>query len=248
MGTKITSVGTRAPWNSRILPPVTRNLEFWFDADTEARRAAFNRAIGKADSGITGAPTAAATHVSMSPSVGYVRTGVQEPLEFTAFVLAKAQSASQSTMFVASVSSAVNQVLAPGYSGGSFGMSIYGNASGTVTFAACRDNGSGVLTSAGLTLPGSLASTEWAIRVLRVKANQTTNFDKTAGVSAVNANVNTRVPATYPIRVGAPVSGTHPGIADVSQAILYSAALTDDEIDKVVDVMRKRAARLGIPA
>ena len=252
MGTKITSVGTRAPWNSRILPPVTRNLEFWFDADTEVRRAAFNRAMGKANGALTGLPIAAATHVSMSPATGFVATGVKESIELTAFVLAKAQNPATATMFVSSYSSAVNNALAPGFTGTSFGMSIYGAATGSVTFAACRGNGTGGMTSAGATLAGARSSDQWAIRVLRVAANKTTAYDKTAGVSADNANTNQRAPATEPVCIGSVAGSVNPalyaGVADVSQAILYSAALTDAEIDQVVEMMRKRAARLGISA
>lgn len=252
MGTKITSVGTRAPWNSRILPPVTRNLEFWSDADTEVRRAAFNRAMGKANGALTGLPIAAATHVSMSPTTGFVATGVQESIELTVFVLARAQNPAIGTMFVGSFSSPVNNALAPGYAGTSFGMSIYGTATGSVTFAACRDNGTGGMTSAGASLAGARSSDQWAIRVLRVSANKTTAYDKTAGVSADNANTNQRAPATEPVRIGSPVGSasqaSYPGTSDVSQAIFYSTALTDVEIDQVVEMMRKRAARLGISA
>lgn len=252
MGTKITSVGTRAPWNSRILPPVTRNLEFWLDADTEIRRAAYNRAIGKNAGSITGTPVSAATHVSMSPGTGFVATQAQEAIECTLFTLAKAQSALTATMFAGSFSSAVNTALAPGYSGTSFGISIYGSNAGDMLWAACRDNGSGGLTSAGTSITGSKKSNEWAIRVLRVAAAKTTAFDKTAGVSRDATFVNTRVPATDPIRVGSPVGSAnqaaYPGVVDISQAIYYSAALTDAEIDQIVDVMRKRAARLGIAA
>lgn len=252
MGTKITSVGTRAPWNSRILPPVTRNLEFWFDADTEARRAAFNRAIGKAAGVVTGTPVAAASYVSMSPASGYVATQAQEAIECTVFSLAKAQSAAAAAMMVCSYSSAVNTALAPGYAGTSFGISIYGTNAGDMLWGACRDNGSGGLTSGGTSIPGSKKSNEWAIRVLRVTAAKTTGYDKTVGASRDATTANTRVPAVDPIRVGSAVGASnqalYPGVVDTSQAIYYSAALTDAEIDQVVEVMRKRAARLGIVA
>lgn len=252
MGTKITSVGTRAPWNSRILPPVTRGLEFWFDADTEIRRGAFNRAMSKPAGTITGTPAAAATYISMSPGTGYVATQTQETIECTLFTLAKTQNVDAPTMFVSSFSSAVNPALAPGYSGASFGMSIYSKAAGDMLWSACRDNGSGGLTSSGISLAGSKKSNEWAIRVMRVAADKTTAWDKTTGLTAASANRLTRVPATDPIRVGSPVGSAnqaaYPGVVDISQAIYYSAALTDAEIDQIVEVMRKRAARLGITA
>jgi hypothetical protein len=67
----------------------------------------------------------------------------------------------------------------------------------------------------------------------------------TAGTSATGALSTLRVPADRAFRIGSAYANFGAEV-DISQVIIHSARLTDDEVTAIAAVMRKRAARLGI--
>ena len=256
MGNKIYSRDSVAPWNSFMLPSVQSGLEGWFDCAVEARRGAFNRAMGKQQAQVVGAPVAYATHLRMSLNTGYIQTQIPETVEQTLFTLGRAvgpfPDAANAVIFAGTYLGPVNPAtLPPGVTtSNSYGASIYADNNGNISYAASRDNGAGGMTSAGASISsGAVASTNWAIRVMRVAAGQTNGFDKTGNVQVSSSVPRSRITSMSPFRLGAPSgSTTNSGTVDLSQTIIYSRALSDDEINTVVGYMRNRANRLGISA
>lgn len=251
MGVKITSTNTRAPWNTRVLPPVTRGLVGWFDLDTEVRRGAFNRALGSKPGQVVGLPVAAPTHLTMSQSTGYIQTDIPEAVECTAFALIR--TADLNNVMAGTYTGPVNTALSPpGVTAtSSFGIAFWIDSTGRLSLTGCRVNADGqTVTSAGQGPdPASLYDHGWTIAVNRLTATTHSVFDKTKGKRNDRTGLFARVPSLSPWRIGAPTgNSTQSKPCDVSQLIVYNNALTDDEIDQVVEVMRKRATRLGIVA
>ena len=256
MGNKIYSRDAVAPWNSYMLPSVTQGLEGWFDCAVEARRGAFNRAMGKPQGQVVGAPVAFATHLRMSLGAGYIQTQIAETVEQSIFTLGRAAGpfpdAAAAVIFAGTYMGPVNPATLPAgvTVTSSYGASIYADNNGNILYAASRDNGSGGMTSAGGSIvSGATPSTSWAIRIMKVAAGQTTGYDKTANLQVTPSVTRSRITSLAPFRLGAP-SGTttNSGIVDLSQAIIYSRALSDDEINAVTAYMRARANKLGINA
>ncbi len=70
-------------------------------------------------------------------------------------------------------------------------------------------------------------------------------FDITNGISIEGTDTTLRPLADTFFRVGS-TTIDYNGESDISAAAIYSAYLTDSEINEVAAVMRKRMARLGI--
>jgi hypothetical protein len=252
MGIKLISNNTLAPWNSKVVPPVSRGLEGWFNFDTDAGRFGFNRALGKPDASIIGAPVAFATHGRFKGLSNYLQTKIAETDEVTLIVVGKAAapipagastSGDETTPYY--VGNYRGASVTPGVVGTSFGTSLYHVATASLTGGASRNNGSNLPTSAIRSLTGE-TPTDWAIRVLRVKSGVPLEVrNMTKGTSAVGADTNPRVltDTAYRIGSGTSVFGAE---VDISAVIIHSVMLTDDELAKQVEIVRKRMARLGI--
>ncbi len=92
MGIKLIAKDTVAPWNSKVIPPVTRGLEGWFTFDTDASRFSRNRAINKPDAEVTGSPVAFATHGRFKGLVNFLKTQIPDSTEMIIMVIGKAVS------------------------------------------------------------------------------------------------------------------------------------------------------------
>jgi hypothetical protein len=251
MGVKITSIGTRAPWNTRVLPPVTRGLVGWFELDTEARRGAFNRAIGSSAGQVIGNPIETPTHLgSMSYGTGFVQTDITETVEFTAFCLFRVRV--PSTIIAGTFVGPANTELGPHVPNQSQGTSFYVNGGGGVQASASRIDANGNATPVGLYIINNIAGDSgWCLAANRVTVSKQTVWNKTNNLRNNIDNQLARVPSASPWRIGSYTNITPPawpGTADVSQLIIYNLALTDGEVEQIFTVMRKRATRLGINA
>ncbi|WP_410480679.1 hypothetical protein ACJ70E_15795 [Pseudomonas plecoglossicida] len=245
MGIKLIAKDTIAPWDSKVVPPVTRGLQAWFTFDTDAARFSLNRAIGKPNADVVGAPVAYATHGRFKGLANYLKTQVPETAEMTIVAVGRLVSlptgSANGAMLVSNFS---GNAVTPGYTGTATGVSLYSdgaNFKGT----GCRDNGSGGMDTATAT-DATDTPTDWAIRAVRTQPSAINKyFNLTKGTSATNASVRARVLSDSMFRIGS-ATGNFAGEADISAVAIYSVALTDDEIRQVADAMRKRMTRLGI--
>lgn len=252
MGIKLISNNTLAPWSSKVVPPVSRGLEAWFTLDTDAARFGFNRALGKADANIIGAPVAFATHGRFKGLSNYLQTKVAETDEVTLIVVGKAvnpipegasTTGDANTPFY--VGSYRGQSVTPGVVGAAYGTSLYHVTSDSITGGAARNNGEGGATSAVISAFGDVP-TEWGIRVLRTSsriATKTQNLTKNLMRESTDLRARVLSDALFRIGSGTAAFGAE---VDISAVIIHSVVLTDDELAKQVEVVRKRMARLGI--
>jgi hypothetical protein len=247
MGILLISNNTQAPWNSKVVPPVTRGLEGWFTFDTDVSRFALNRAIGKADAAVIGSPTAYATHGRFQGRFNFLQTPIAESDEQTLIVVGKSVNAptgsGDASMLVGNFT---GTSATPGLTGGASGTNIYLRTSTKVTGGAGRDNSAGGIINDAAETTGMLP-TAWAIRAVRTKTGVPTKvYDLTAHVSAESSNSLTRGLSNTMFRVGSGTSTDFAGASDISAVAIYSKYLTDDEINLIAATMRKRMARLGI--
>lgn len=254
MGALIISKGSVAPWNAKLVPPVTRGLEYWGTFDTDARRFAFNRAIGKADARIVGVPEAFPTHGRFRGLQNFLQTSVPETAEITLIALCKSGIAipegSSSTgddntpLYIGNYR---GNAITPGITGTAYGASLYAVAQGSITGAAARDNLAGGATSSARSIVDATEiATQWGIRAVRASDSLVSKVDNfTTGKSAIGTSSVRRVLSDSLFRVG---SGTavFGGVADISAVAIFSVYLTDTEIALTVEAMKKRGQRLGI--
>lgn len=250
MGIQIISQGGVAPWNTKILAPAMDALEGWFDIDTSAEHAAFNRAPGKSNADIIGSPVFTATGGRFTSRVNYLQTRIAEMLYPTVIVLGRAVNevtSGDNGFFYASTNtgpSADPDVVSNGVAG----MSLLVNNPNSVTMNGSLKNGTNQsLASSGVTQ--GAPHTEWGYRMGRISSVEITVANLTTGVSASAPITLPRLCTTNNIRVGSNFVGTaYNGLVEISSVAIYSRALTDTEVAGVVAMMRNRASRLGISA
>lgn len=252
MGIKLISNNTLAPWNSKVVPPVSRGLEGWFNFDTDAGRFGYNRALGKPDANIIGAPVAFATHGRFKGLSNYLQTKIAETDEVTLIVVGKAAAAipaGASTTGDANTPFYVGNYrgnsVTPGVTGSAYGASLYHVATATLTGGACRDNGAGGATSAVNSVSGEVP-TDWSIRVMRSSSAMLTKTQNlTKNLMSQGNDVRARALSDSLFRIGSGTAAFGAEV-DISAVIIHSVVLTDDELAKQVEIVRKRMARLGI--
>lgn len=239
MSTVITSQNSNAPWYSKVVPPVARGLAGWYCADTASGRAAFNRVLDRPNGTIAGAPVPSANSVKFVGNSAYIETGIAETAEMTIIALLKTQNPVSAAAQVYAVSS---------YASPDIGLSLYSNVAGFLVGAAARTNGSGGQISGAATI--AAPDQTWVLASLTVSAAQTKLRNLTAGTSALGSSSASRVVAGAGLRIGSSrtAGGANAGEINISHAIVYTAALSDEEIDQIAVLMRKRAMRLGIVA
>jgi ribosomal protein L24 len=247
MGIKLIARDTTAPWTSVVVPPVTRGLEAWFTFDTDAARFTFNRAMGKPNAILVGAPVAYPTHGRFKGLSNYLQTPIAETDEQTIFAVYKCvltPTNDATSGYV--VGNFRGKSRTPGREGqDSSGVTLYAPASGLVGKVS-RHNGAGAVAFDDILGTGMTPATSWSLRAIRTKSGQVSKvFDFTAGVSIEGVTTAARDLADTKLRIG---SGTAfiSGECDISSVAIYSSYLTDDEIAQVAAVMRKRMTRLGV--
>lgn len=250
MGVVIVSPNTRAPWNTKILSPVTRGLEGWFECDTDIARLGFNRAPSKPNAKIVGSPVVSSQSVKFKGLSNYLDTSIAETADMTIIVVGKSTNevpAGASSTGDANTPMYAGTYIGPavGVSGNSSGVSLYHVVNNSVYGVAARDNGSGAPTGAQIAAPD--VANVWGLRAVRTgNGAQTQVQNLTTGTTASNAaNTNNRIVTTNTLRIG---SGYRDfgGEVDISQIIVFSVRLTDEELDLMAAFMRKRAASIGL--
>lgn len=89
------------------------------------------------------------------------------------------------------------------------------------------------------------AHTSWHIRCMRTNTGaKTKTFDITNGISLEGADITQRPFIDSLFRIGG-ATLHYSGESNISAAAIYSAYLSDSEVNEVATVMRKRMARLG---
>ncbi|WP_154675918.1 hypothetical protein [Entomohabitans teleogrylli] len=250
MGVELISVGSQAPWYTKVSPPVIRGLEGWFCFDTDIARAGFNRAPGKSDATLIGSPTVSDNHIRLKGLTNYLTTDIIESSDMTVLIISRAVSVPDGSPAVPGESTPMHfgtysgTAAISGYTT-SYGVSIYNQYPDRTLAAGTRDDGTGSnVTSA--TASHIEAINDWGLRVLRTGNNVSTDYiNLTTNSKASTTNTNIRVPTTQTLRIGSGYVG-FAGTVDVSQLIVYSVVLTDAEISQIAALMRTRAARLGI--
>ncbi|EKT4565708.1 hypothetical protein ACBQ21_03270 [Pseudomonas putida] len=246
MGLKLISNDTVAPWNSKVVPPVTRGLEAWFTFDTDAARAYFNRAIGKADAQVVGSPVAFPTHMRFKGGANFLQTQIQDSDEVTILVVGKSAvapaSAADSVLFAGAYKGVS---VTPGIAGDASGGNLFVSNATAVSATAARTDGAGNAVSTTVAVVGTPV-TSWALRGMRAKTGEATKvFDLTANVSNLGSSVLKRALTGNRLRIGGATEGFL-GESDISAVAIYSVALTDDEVALVAGTMRRRMSRLGL--
>lgn len=246
MGVQLVALNTTAPWYTKVAPPVTRGLEGWFTLDTDMQRFSLNRAPGKPDATIVGAPSAFAAFGRFKGNINYLQTQIPDTDEVTVIVVGKSTSplivGGDSAFLVGAHS---GPVITPGFTGNGSGASVFLDHPTLSKSIATRSNGSGGTTTGGVSLTGTPTNT-WALRSIRAKSGVATVFvDHTANITVAGVDLNPRVLTSNNYRIGSATAG-FPGESDISFVAIHSATLTDIELAAQVAVIRKRMARLGI--
>lgn len=250
MGVLLVASGAVAPWNSKVVLPVMRGLEGYFTFDTDPARFSFNRAPGKPDAQIVGAPVAFATHGRFNGQMNKLITKISETANQTIIVVGKSADvvpatppANQQPVYVSNNYGTGVNVPYVGLT--ATGSSLYHPSNDRTQGAAARDNGSGLLLSAAVSLTAT-AATAWAVRAVRATSGgANVTMDLSTNTSAIGTNTNARGLNNKPFNIGGHDIGDS-GLVDISAVAIYSVALTDAEIQLIAGVMRKRMARLGI--
>jgi hypothetical protein len=250
MGIKITAKGTLAPWNMKLVPPVTRGLQGWFTLDTDAARFGFNRVMDKPDAEIVGAPTAFATHGRFKGQVNFLKTQIPDSIEMTILVVGKAVNAPPAAAGGGPDSpyyagSFYGNSVDPQIAGTGYGVSLYHQAPDTITGTAGRVNSTGLAPTSGAASVPADVPTSWGLRAVRVDAAKTQAFNLTRNASFTSGTTTRRILSDSVVRIGG-ASSTFGGEVDISAVAIYSVALTDAEMALVANAMRKRMSRLGI--
>ncbi|MDA5495395.1 hypothetical protein PGS50_19355 [Yersinia intermedia] len=252
MGVELISVGSVAPWYTKVSPPVIRGLEGWFCFDTDISRIAFNRAPGKSDAVIVGLPEVNGSFTRFKSLSNYLNTNIPESVEMTVFIVGK------SPVAIGEPSVPANHVPHPMYFGNypggnssvsgytTYGCGMFNDGPARLAMTASRiSSGTGSATSAQASITTD-NPTAWGLRVARFgEMTKTRVQNLTTGAFGEYAATTQRLPSVNPLRIGGAYS-TFSGEVDISQIVIYSAALTDEEIAAVASLMRVRSARLGI--
>jgi len=250
MGIQLISKDTVAPWNTKVIAPVTRGLEVWFTFDTDAVRFGFNRAPNKPNGRIVGSPVAYATHGRFKSLVNFIQTEAPDTAKVTIIAVGRSPVAIPDPIPTPDprpvyASTFNGPSITPGIPGTSSGVTLYPGGAALLASTAARSNGSGGITVGQVTTADD--PTAWGIRVLRASDEEGTLVQNiTRGSKAVGTAITQRALTANKFRIGSSLS-QFPGEIDISAIAIYSEALTDDEIALVANCMRTRMQRLGIP-
>lgn len=250
MGVVIVSPNTRAPWNTKILSPVTRGLEGWFECDTDIHRLGFNRAPSKPNAKIVGSPVVGSASTRFKGMLNYLNTSIAETDAMTIMVVGKSANeipagspggGDGNTPMYAGTYTGPAAIIS---SGTSSGIALHHSANTTLYAIGARDNGSGASTAAQISAPD--IANGWGLRALRTSTGEKTRVQNiTRGTSAENPSINTRIPTTNHLRIGGGYTG-FAGEVDISHIVVFSVRLTDAELDLMAAFMRKRASSIGL--
>ncbi|MGO2450867.1 hypothetical protein [Pseudomonas taetrolens] len=250
MGILLISKDTVAPWNTKVIAPVTRGLEAWFTFDTDASRFGFNRAPNKPDASIVGTPIAFPTHGRFTSLSNFIQTQVMDSAKVTIIAVGRspvpiADPAPTPDTRPIYASTFSGPSITPGITGNSTGVTLYPSAAASLASAAARSNGSGGVTVGTTTAEDD--PTSWGIRVLRASDTEGTLVQNiTRGTKTIGSVVTQRALNANKFRIGSALS-QFLGEIDISSIAIYSEALTDEEIALIADRKRIRMQRLGIP-
>lgn len=246
MGLKFISNDSVAPWNSKVVPPVTRGLEGWFTFDTDVNRFSFNRAIGKPNASIQGAPVAFATHGRFKGMTDFITTQIPETDEFTFIAVGKALVAPTGNLDgVALVSSYLGDPVAAGITGFPPGASLFLRSAAGGTGSVSRSNGSNATVADMIGLPSG-SPTSWRILACSGRSGEATKvYDLTNNTAATGSDVRARVLNNRMARIGSAYKDFL-GESDISVVAIFSKVLSKAEIDATAAIMRIRMSRLGI--
>jgi hypothetical protein len=246
MGLKLISPGSLAPWYTKVIPPVTRSLEGWFCFDTAMERIGFNRAPGKANAKIVGAPIVSANSARFKGGVNFLETVIQETEKFTHIVVGKAAGPLGGSGVATSAPYIGNYGGVPIGVYPSSGNLLYHLTDTTLTALAWRENAEGTGATSG-TATMNDTPTAWAIRsIVSNGALGTKVTNHTTGQTGNQPIATPRLLSSSPLRIGAVYGTNMRGETDISFVATYSDALTDAEIALLLPVIRKRMLRLGI--
>lgn len=249
MGILLISKDTVAPWNTKVIAPVTRGLEAWFTFDTDAARFSFNRAPNKPNAKIVGAPVAYSTHGRFTSLVNFLQTQVMDSAKVTIIAVGRSPVALPDPFPVPDprpvyASTFSGPSITPGIVGTSFGVTLSNSSAALLNSTAARNNGTGGISTGQVNTADT--PTAWGIRVLRTSdAEGTMVQNVTQGTKTVGTTLTQRALTANAFRIGSSIS-QFTGEVDISSIAIYSEALTDDEIALVAARMRTRMQRLGI--
>lgn len=253
MGSTITAPGVTAPWNAKVRPPVSRGLEAWFTFDTDPTRFSFNRAVGKGDAIITGAPQAFTTHGRFKGMTNFLQTQVSETADQTIIVIGKAAAPiPEGALAVGDantpyyVGNRYGASIPAGYTGVALGTSLYHRNPTTLTSTGGRLNSAGTNADIGAVDLAADVPTDWGIRAIRVAASGVNIVQNiTRGIRRDGTLATSRILSDAKHRIGSATTSFGAEV-DISAVAIYSAFLSDLELSQVVASMRKRMSRLGI--
>ncbi|AIR90595.1 hypothetical protein [Pseudomonas cremoricolorata] len=249
MGIKLIDQQNIAPWNRKVIAPITNGLEGYFTFDTDASRFAFNRVPGKPGASLVGNPQAFPTHGRFTSLANFIQTNIAETDSMTIICLGKAVDVPGSTIEASTcyVSNFNGPSITPGFTGTTTGTSLYHNGPTALNGTGCRSNGSGGAVTGGSTITND-TPTQWGIRAVRVDAAVGSKvLNLTTGLSSTLAYSNARLLNSRKMRIGGAYT-QFAAQADISAVAIFSVALSDAQITAFADWMRIRANRLGIPA
>lgn len=230
-----------------VTPPIARGLQGWFTFDAGSGSFGRNRARGKSNAQIVGAPVAYASHGRFKGGQNYLITDIGDSDEITIMVVGRAvvlPTDPADGVFLVGGYQGTSQT--PGITGSAGSGNLYMTDPARLSASAARNNGSGSAGASSVSVTGTLPN-NWAIRAMRAKTGDFTKvFDLTAGVSSVGTSVLQRALSNTKIRIGgATVDFT--GESEISVVGIWHAYHSDDEIEQNAALMRSRMQRFGIP-
>ena len=238
--------GTGPLPNAYVTPPIARGLQGWFTFDTSSGSFGRNRAKGKNNAQIVGAPVAYASHGRFKGGLNYLITDISDSDEITIMVVGRAVITPTSvTDGALLVGGYVGTSQTPGITGNATCGNLFFNNGTSVIASASRNGGAGTSSAGSVTVAGT-SPTSWAIRAMRAKTGDVTKvFDLTAGVSNVGTSILQRALSNTKMRIGS-ATMDFTGESDISVVGIWATYLSDAEIEQNAELMRNRMQRLGI--
>lgn len=242
--TRIIAAAAAEAYSTKLLPPVSAGLRALHLLNGSVEKAARNYALGHPDGRVVGAPVVGAGFVNLTGLVNYIQTQLEEALEGTYFVAARATSAMEAG---ASRPMLFGTYLSEAAAGGgaTFGVSLTLQSSTSVNANAGRGTSTGDDSAANTSIT-SPATTAWALYCLTVaNAGATTLRDLTNNLQSQVSPGTPRFRSRGLMRIGSGYS-TFGGSADQAIYAEYSRVLSADEIATQAAWIRAYLASQGV--
>lgn len=232
-----------------FVPPVADGLEYWNFFGGDASQSRRNLAPGKNGASLVGALTYNAHSAIFKGGTNFLITEVADPESVTFIAVARCPTEEAGMIISNYRSPRIGGV------GTTLGKSLLlnpGNPDGALDasmFSSRWDGAGGASSAAGATRVQAVPTNSWGAFVGR--SNESTKIrdvvNKTNNLAATNPITALGDISAAPFRIGSPhVDNEYNQSSEIAAAIIFSRALSNDEVEKVYGFLKGYFARRGI--